>query len=1213
MTSETAKPENRYTRRAIISVAVIGALFLALWAALQLDPMRRLIVDSGLAAAESENFKLSYERIGGNWPWSIRIQNIDVSDKEGVWLSAADVTLNWSPFALVRGNVTASHLKLDQIHIARTPVSDTTEPSDPHILPPLPTLPVSINVSRFEATNVTVDKAVLGAPVAANLNGKLFWQGDTIRLLAQLSEDRDRSLRANLKSKIDARRNVLELDLDLKDGGTGLLNHLSGLGEGQGITVSASGNGPETDWRGQFAVETDSAGKVSGTINVSDVRPLVIETDIRAYPGPDTPDEIAQLLGKQATLKLSGRNITVESIVVDQLAIETDSGIAGTATGTANWQSGSMAGDAAFSIGDLSTLSALANSDMSGTLSVNAKASGALNAPDVTATLRGQTIRIDDTPFGTVLGNIFWPGRGTQQGSLELSIDSPLGPGSFVSSVSRTKGNEIRLAGLSGDWLSSQFKGDITLHPNANPSGSLTFNIASLEQISFLSQFAGFSSIGGSAQGAVHLPRPDDPGTQKIDANFANFRFGNGTEMIAADTLTLIGAVGTGADQRVSASLVGNGILLPGVFSATTLARAEVTIDGRLTDAQWRMTADEINRTSDRLSARGTFQTEDKGPQKIVLSGLTGQLAGETITLKSPTTFTQTETGWDLSKLDLAYGDGTIVGTAKSLNQGLSADLDVSRLPLTIETEAFDPIEGRFNARVQLDTISTQKTGSADFSLASTSGDTPLAPTRATATWDGEELRITGDLEEVGRFDGSLPLTFSNGAFGIAPNGTIGFSANLSGRLGPLWQLGPFSEYDLAGDASLDMTASGTWGKPVISGHGRLANGRFESFADGILFENVSVDLSAQNSERAALSMTATDGDGGRIKGDGTIRLEADNNVPLSITAEFDKAKILRSENYDAQISGQVKLAGKTDALSLTGDVLINRMDIRIPNDLPPSVVDIPVELVNVPPALRDTAQSLDQATETPIALDLNLRAPNRIFVEGRGLNSEWKAKARIFGDTNTPRIDGLAEVVKGTFDFAGRPFDLEQGQVVFDGGKSIDPRLDVLASREDDDITVSVEVTGLASDPDFSFQSNPSLPQEDVLARILFGKPLENLTYVELAQLGESVASLSGKGLGGGGRGFFGNVRQSLGVDVLSVDTGSIASAAADDEEVVGPSLTVGKYVSDRVYVGITQGTDEDSTAVEVEVDITRHLSLSTEVGQKANSNIGLNWSWDY
>ena len=1006
---------------------------------------------------------------------------------------------------------------------------------------------------------------------------------------------------------------MLELDLDLKDGGTGLLNHLAGLENGQGITISASGNGPETDWRGQFAVETDSAGKATGAIKVSQVRPLALETDIRLHPGPDTPSEFVPLIGNQATLKFTGNNITTNGMVIEQVALNTASGIATTATGQADWQKGAINSDATLSIDDLSILSALANSDMSGTLSMDMKAAGAVDAPDIFATLRGQTIRIDDTPFGTVSGNIQWPGKNTPQGAIELVIDSPLGPGSFSSSVSRTGADDIQLAGISGDWLSSKINGNITLHPNAAPSGSLSFDIASLEQISFLSQFAGFSSIGGAAQGTVHLPPPGGTGTQKVNANLSSFRFGSGSEMIAADTIAVSGSVSTAADQNIEASVRGEGFLLPGLFSSSSIERVEITLDGKLADAQWRLVADEINQSSDRLSVRGRFHTEDQGPQTIVLSALDGQLAGEVITLKDPTTFTQTETGWDLSKLDLAYGGGTIVGTAKSHHQGLAADLDIASLPLKIDTDALDPISGIFSANVHLDTISTKKTGNAEMRLTSTSGDTPLAPTQASATWDGDDLRITGDLEGVGRFDGSLPLTFSGGTFTIAPNRTIGFSANLAGPLGPLWKLGPFSEYDLAGDASLDMTASGSWAKPVISGRGRLANGRFESFADGILFEDLSVDLTAENSERATLAMTATDGDGGRIKGEGFINFETENNFPLNITADFDKAKILRSENYDAQISGQVSLSGKTDALTLNGNVLINRMDVRIPNDLPPSVVDIPVEMVNVPPALRDRGELSGQEAENPIALDLALRAPNRIFVEGRGLNSEWKAKAKIFGDTNTPRIDGLAEVVKGTFDFAGRPFDLEQGQIVFDGGKTIDPRLNVRASREDDDITVSVRVNGPASDPDISFQSNPSLPQEDVLARVLFGKPLEELSYVELAQLGESVASLSGKGLGGGGRGFFGNVRQSLGVDVLSVDTGSIASAAADDEDAVGPSLTVGKYVSDRVYVGVTQGTDEDSTAVEVEVDITRRLSLSTEVGQKASSNIGLNWSWDY
>src|SRR5690606_15318005 len=39
--------------------------------------------------------------------------------------------------------------------------------------------------------------------------------------------------------------------------------------------------------------------------------------------------------------------------------------------------------------------------------------------------------------------------------------------------------------------------------------------------------------------------------------------------------------------------------------------------------------------------------------------------------------------------------------------------------------------------------------------------------------------------------------------------------------------------------------------------------------------------------------------------------------------------------------------------------------------------------------------------------LDIRLRADNQIFVNGMGLESEWKANMRVRGTTVTPRVTG--------------------------------------------------------------------------------------------------------------------------------------------------------------------------------------------------------------
>ncbi len=64
-------------------------------------------------------------------------------------------------------------------------------------------------------------------------------------------------------------------------------------------------------------------------------------------------------------------------------------------------------------------------------------------------------------------------------------------------------------------------------------------------------------------------------------------------------------------------------------------------------------------------------------------------------------------------------------------------------------------------------------------------------------------------------------------------------------------------------------------------------------------------------------------------------------------------------------------------------------------------------------------------------------------------------------------------------------------------------------------DVTATVKITGLADAPKIELSSTPELPQDEILARLLFGEPASQLTALQVVQIGAALASLSG---GGGG-----------------------------------------------------------------------------------------------
>ena len=100
--------------------------------------------------------------------------------------------------------------------------------------------------------------------------------------------------------------------------------------------------------------------------------------------------------------------------------------------------------------------------------------------------------------------------------------------------------------------------------------------------------------------------------------------------------------------------------------------------------------------------------------------------------------------------------------------------------------------------------------------------------------------------------------------------------------------------------------------------------------------------------------------------------------------------------------------------------------------------------------------------------------------------------------------------------------------------------------------------VTGHASDPEVVFSSVPELPQDEVLAHLIFNKGIGDLSPVQIARLADAAAQLSG-----GGGGILNSLRESTGLDDLDIVT--------DDEG--GAALAAGRYISENVYVGVQQG----------------------------------------
>src|SRR6202023_4061392 len=155
-----------------------------------------------------------------------------------------------------------------------------------------------------------------------------------------------------------------------------------------------------------------------------------------------------------------------------------------------------------------------------------------------------------------------------------------------------------------------------------------------------------------------------------------------------------------------------------------------------------------------------------------------------------------------------------------------------------------------------------------------------------------------------------------------------------------------------------------------------------------------------------------------------------------------------------------------------------------------------------------------------------------------------------------------------------------------------IDPTLDFTAQSTVADATTTLHVTGLADAPQFELSSSPPLPQDEILARLLFGESASQLTALQLAQIGAALATLSG--IGGSGPNPLVKLQKKIGLDRLSVGG---ASNPTTPGQSTGATVEAAPYVSNPGFVGARQSTT-GFTQVEVDVDLSKHLKFETRLG---------------
>ncbi len=538
--------------------------------------------------------------------------------------------------------------------------------------------------------------------------------------------------------------------------------------------------------------------------------------------------------------------------------------------------------------------------------------------------------------------------------------------------------------------------------------------------------------------------------------------------------------------------------------------------------------------------------------RRLTLSRLQAGWKGETLSLLSPAQLAFAD-GLTVDRLRLGLHGG-VLEIAGRASPTLDLTASLRNLPADLANAAAPGLgaTGTLSADARLTGTAARPSGNIKLTgsgLRLTQGPAASLPA-ATVTASLALSGGSGQLDARANL-GSSQLTVA-GTVPLDPAGAANLRARGNVDLTLLDPLLTVNGRRARGQLALDAGITGRLSAPAVTGTARLSNGEVQDLAQGVRIHDINALLRATGDTIRLEQFTSRAG-AGSITAGGSISLAAPMPVDLRITAR--NASPLASEQLTVVLDADLTLRGAlAGALAVAGRVNIQRADIRVPERLPTSVAVLnvrrPGEKPPPPPA-----------PGPDIGLDLDIQAPSRIFIRGRGIDAEMAGSLHIRGTAAAPRPEGSLTLRRGQISVVGTTLTFTSGTVGLDGSGRIDPTLNFKATSTSGGVVATLTVTGTASAPKLGLSSVPDLPQDEVLAHLLFGTSIAKLSPLQIAQIAAGLAELAG----GSGGGFqpLESIRKGLGLDRLSVGAGQNGSTGA---------LEAGRYIAPGVYLGARQ-----------------------------------------
>jgi translocation and assembly module TamB len=752
-----------------------------------------------------------------------------------------------------------------------------------------------------------------------------------------------------------------------------------------------------------------------------------------------------------------------------------------------------------------------------------------------------------------------------------------------------SKDGKISLPELTADVGPNHLEGAVDLSADFTPDGKITFDFP---DVSLLAAFAGQQASGDLA-GAVDIT--SQSGTTKLSVTANGKKLQAGTASVTEPKVDMTANIGDqlAANGTVKATSVGSG--------SNQVKNLSLDFDQQGSATDFKLLGNYDNAP---LKADGRLTTATG--TVVSLDDFQAKPRGIPLSLAKPVDITVENGTARFNDLTVKAGSGS-VSASGSVGSSLDVQAKITNLPADLANSVVPTLGAEGSISGNLTARGAVSSPVVDFDLnwgnaavaASRSQGLPAFGLKANGTFANNKLDLQTNLSGPGGLD-------------IGGNGSISISGDrpLSYQLsGPV----PFSllaaklaeqGFVLNGNATADLTVSGAASAPQISGTLNAKGAQLIDVRRNLVLNDLNANVTLSGDTATISSLSGKLATGGSLSGSGSVGIAAGSGFPADISMTLDNAVYVDGTLVTSTVDGKLSLTGPlVGSPTLSGEVRLQKTAITVPQKLPASLSEINVNHRNAPADVRAQAAEIgkqgqvgDKSSSSGLTLDLAISAPREIFVRGRGIDAELGGNLTVKGSASSPVVSGGFTMKRGRLTILNKRLDFTTGTITFGGG--LIPLLDMAATSSVNSNTITVTVSGYANDPNFAFSSSPALPQDEVLAQLIFGSSMSKLSPLQIAQLASAVNQLAG----GRSTSLFESLRSGLGIDDLDVSTTNDGQA----------EVTAGKYLNNRTYLQLEQSGSSGGKAI-INLDVGKGVKLRGEAGSDGSAGGGIFYEKEY